>query len=249
MSFVPGRRRKKSKARRDEGIAADNNVEELEWPGDTKINDVTINCSGRKRKCNETNDSRYLNTCLPEAAAADANKANKSIFNLLHLREIGVFGHRTQHKLTIEKYFIGKSGFISWASLVLCKPSPPPSNCSENDSTADDSDSHQWTDYSPPIYNIQYFRNSTDSSACIHKQIWRKKQIIPFSKLKTPIMDAILAIDRSGGYLIGLGGEILTRGGNDLRDKSRPKLLLKFFGEIYCSQDQDAMNNAYVCKA
>ena len=45
------------------------------------------------------------------------------------------------------------------------------------------------------------------------------------------MMDAILAIDRTGSYLIGIGGEDLARRRDFSTNKYNPKLLLKFYGE------------------
>lgn len=87
------------------------------------------------------------------------------------------------------------------------------------------------------------------SKSCInlklHRKEWRpytRQQRIPFSKLKTPMRDAILAMDRFGSYLIGIGtnesGNIKTN--QFLSDVSIsqpivariPRLSLKFYGEI-----------------
>lgn len=62
------------------------------------------------------------------------------------------------------------------------------------------------------------------------RKAWRPytKQRIPFSYLKTPITDAILALDRSGSHLIGIGGRDLSC---RLECAGRhPKLSIKFYG-------------------
>ena len=78
----------------------------------------------------------------------------------------------------------------------------------------------------------------------LHKKEWRpftKKECIPFSKLQTPTSDAILAMDRFGSFLIGIGGGIAVnrdvtrstfgaRAANSSR-KHLPHLSLRFYGE------------------
>ena len=68
------------------------------------------------------------------------------------------------------------------------------------------------------------------------RKAWRPytKQRIPFSYLKTPMTDAILALDRSGSHLIGIGGRDL---GCRLEFAGRhPKLSLKFYGACQASE-------------
>ena len=72
----------------------------------------------------------------------------------------------------------------------------------------------------------------------------RQTSSMPFSKLKTPVTDAILALDRWGGYLIGIGGDSGIAGGagsdgggiNCSKYRSgescRPFLSIRFYGEF-----------------
>jgi hypothetical protein len=235
MAFIPARRRKKH-AKSREAVAGDHRVEsesvdDLEWLDESNQNNNAFsthreNSSDRKRKCGDSSDA----SSLSEKAASRCNQSRPS---LLYLREIGGFGRTIPYSSVTGKHVIGRLSRNTWKSLLLRKRSPYPSNRIEDDTTSDSDNNldSRWMDYSPPIYNIQYFHNSNDSKASLHRQTWRKKQVIPFSKLKTPVMDAILGINKSGGYLIGVGGADL----NARRDKPRgvcvPKLMLKFYGE------------------
>ena len=66
-----------------------------------------------------------------------------------------------------------------------------------------------------------------------NKQTWKQytKQQIPFSKLQTPITDAILSLSRFGSYLIGVGS---VPQGIDVTShpiyKTCPRLIIKFYG-------------------
>ena len=64
------------------------------------------------------------------------------------------------------------------------------------------------------------------------RKAWRPytKQRIPFSYLKTPITDAILALDRSGSHLIGIGGRDLGSRLESAGGALHPKLSIKFYG-------------------
>eukprot|EP01082_Thalassiosira_pseudonana_P011378 g9802.t1 g9802 contig4:612452-614416(-) len=90
---------------------------------------------------------------------------------------------------------------------------------------------------SPMIHNnlpVYHFGNDESySNIQLHKQLWRSytKQSIPFSQLKTPLSDAILAMDRWGSYMIGVGGGDLTRR-NDSKGGVRPLLSLKFYAIV-----------------
>ena len=184
---------------------------------------ISIIEGDRKRKFPETID---------ESKRLDEERYITSV-NLLHLREIGAFKQNCHRRLCRQRSMCLLLNRKSWISLLLRKVSPASSipYDDDNDSTADNANS-QWADYSPPIYNSQYFNGTTThSSVPLNRQMWRKKQIIPFSKLKTPMMDAILAIDRTGGYLIGIGGESLARREHSHKHDCSAKLLLKFYGE------------------
>lgn len=244
MVFVPGRRRKKqATSRRDNSNHVE--LDDLEWVDGSDENDAVLKQKssdvpsfavqdgrgvGKKRKCYVEPDKSVSS---PSPSSADAHKigfrVNTSIPNLLYLREIGAFGSRAYSYDTTTS---GKPIRKTLRSLLLCKPSPSPSAHNENDSTADVRDS-RWVDQSPPIYNIQYFHNNTESTTLLRKDIWRKKQIIPFSKLKTPVMDAILGIDRSGGFLIGVGGSDPSIRRDLPASAHVPKLVLKVYGEKY----------------
>ena len=237
MAFVPGRRHKKLTTQSKDAASCyhGQTVDNLEWLDESNAGEACLTqCKslysiptdiGRKRKAFESDRNHDMLISPPRTI--DERKFNVSMPNLLFLREIGLTGHGTHTR----HYLFG--GESSTKSSLLRKPSPAPRMNSRHDPTSDNSDS-QWIDYSPPIYRMQYFSNSSSASACLHKQVWRKKEIIPFSKLKTPLMDAILAIDRSGGYLIGIGGHDLLRRRDESDDTSHPKLMLKFYGELLC---------------
>ena len=65
------------------------------------------------------------------------------------------------------------------------------------------------------------------------KQTWKQytKQSIPFSKLQTPITDAILSLSRYGSYLIGVGSvpQNITVTSHPIY-KTCPHLMMKFYG-------------------
>lgn len=82
--------------------------------------------------------------------------------------------------------------------------------------------------------------SSSNVNQLLHTiQTWRpytRRRSIPFSKLCTPYSDAILALDRMGGYLIGVGGGGGGSGGSDDDDDdgedsmTPPYLSIKFYG-------------------
>ena len=95
----------------------------------------------------------------------------------------------------------------------------------------------------------QYTNNQQQNKDIIpqsHRLAWRPytQQRIPFSKLQTPHSDAILALDRWGGYLIGVGSGVISEGID--RDNVRgslssrklvkgvvcPHLSIKFYGML-----------------
>ena len=237
MSFTPGRRRKKvPKMQLKDAKACDytKNLDRFDWHEDSSYIDASLTqdesnkpihtfVSNRKRKSHKTIAEGNILSSFSLAETADESRHDKSttLMKVLHLREIGTFGPITRHS---------SANRISWKEMILCKPSPLPCACHINGPTEGDKYS-QWTDYSPPIYNIQYFKNNITSMSYLKKKVWRKKHVIPFSKLRTPMMDAILAIDRTGSYLIGIGGEDLARRRDVSTNKYNPKLLLKFYGE------------------
>ena len=231
MAFVPGRRRNKHTAHsKDASCCHGQTVDNLEWLDESNADPCFTQCeneysiptvTGRKRKGFESNSNHDM--LISPSQTVDERKYNRSVPNLLFLREIGVSGQGTHTRHCL---FAGGRGLSTMSSL-LRKPSPAPHMNSRNDPTLENS----WIDYSPPIYKMQYFSNGSDSD-CLQKQVWRKKQIIPFSKLKTPLLDAILGIDRSGGYLIGLGGRDWLRSRDASDNILHHTLMLKFYGEL-----------------
>jgi hypothetical protein len=197
------------------------------------------NYCNRKRKFHETNNSQNH----PISTRTEpADKIVIGLQKLLYLREIGVFGQTAKHKCIIDKLSDGRGCKSSWKTLALRRPAPTPSATSFREIHSVRSGCGE-----APIYNIHYFngtQNKHTSANCdtdistindipLHNLVWRTKQIIPFSKMKTPVSDAILAIDRSGGYLIGVGGEdVHLRKKGVRRDCPHPRLSLKFYGEI-----------------
>lgn len=176
----------------------------------------SIRGSGRKRKCPVTNDNpNHLNSNQCETVE---RKPSNALPYLLHLREIGV---ERAHRPIATRILFRETNNTSWKSVLLRKPAQISSYSSDQDAKE-----NEWVDYSPPIYNSQGNYKST-----LHKQVWRKKRVIPFSKLKTPVSDAILGIDRSGEFLIGIGSSD-SSSSDDLRNDCNVKLLLKFYGEI-----------------
>jgi hypothetical protein len=66
---------------------------------------------------------------------------------------------------------------------------------------------------------------------------WRSfaERWVPFTKLKTPTCDAILAIDRYGDYVVALTDMADRRGNsNNGRNALLPDLALRFYGESNC---------------
>ena len=235
MTFVPGRRRKKH-AFASRSILDVNASDDLEWIDESKEDNIrqirtrghrsiSINEGDRKRKYTETVDNYESKLSKDEIYIASVT--------LLHLREIGACEQNNYRRSSKQRNLCVVSNRKSWMSLLLRKPSPGPSiNDNGNDSSVEIASS-QWVDHSPPIYNSQYFNNSmNNSSVSLNKKVWRKRQTIPFSKLKTPMMDAILAIDRAGSYLIGIGGERSAKEEATCINGSSAKLLLKFYGEM-----------------
>jgi len=81
--------------------------------------------------------------------------------------------------------------------------------------------------------NHERYSNPLLTANQSNKQTWKPntKQSIPFSKLQTPITDAILALSRFGSYLIGVGS--IPQGVNVTSHpiyKTCPHLILKFYG-------------------
>ena len=88
----------------------------------------------------------------------------------------------------------------------------------------------------------QYTKDQQQNNDIIHQShrlAWRPytKQRIQFSKLQTPHSDAILALDRWGGYLIGVGSGGISEGASTTSRRSDldrgmicPHLSIKFYG-------------------
>jgi hypothetical protein len=146
--------------------------------------------------------------------------------SLLHLREIGLL-RKTSSRILPNPKSISKR-MEPWKSMLL-HYRPAPGSYLEKE-----------RNNSPMIHNnlpVYHFGNDESySNIQLHKQLWRSytKQSIPFSQLKTPLSDAILAMDRWGSYMIGVGGGDLTRR-NDSKGGICPLLSLKFYGEsVFC---------------
>lgn len=63
--------------------------------------------------------------------------------------------------------------------------------------------------HSSLLYTL-YMRSIGVIKSCIHMKIIQRKHIIPFSALNTPSHDAVLALDRSGSYIISLSDTIIS---------------------------------------
>jgi len=86
---------------------------------------------------------------------------------------------------------------------------------------------------SVPNNHDKRYTNLLQTATQSNKQTWKQytKQSIPFSKLQTPITDAILALSRYGSYMIGVGGvpQGITITSHPIY-KTCPHLILKFYG-------------------
>ena len=71
-------------------------------------------------------------------------------------------------------------------------------------------------------------RQCNDGSRSVTAAKKLGKRVIPFSKLQTPVMDAILDFDRTGSYLIGIGNGLATST-TELCDNFFPSLSLRCY--------------------
>ncbi|KAL9190572.1 hypothetical protein ACHAXT_000278 [Thalassiosira profunda] len=178
----------------------------------------------------DVNDSRWM-------------KCSRALPMLLHLREAGLtrrFSHKNErdtweslmlHRAVSDTSKEGGDGATNERQSALARLRIPvhPSSASN---------AQHGLQYSAPTYygtankegsNING-NNLHDNNIQLQRQCWRHytRQSIPFSELKTPHIDAILAVDRWGSYLIGVGG------GEEMGDSSgiRPhlNLAIKFYG-------------------
>ena len=175
--------------------------------------------------------------------------STRSLPILLHLREIGL---SSSNRCCIPHENHGRQ--VPWKQRMLQQPiSQSTSNKGEqvhtNGSVTTSGDQRyiarhefpfpissdsQWNalQYASPTYNDNNAESLDFDIQLLHKQTWRtytQQQKIPFSKLKTPISDAILALDRFGGYLIGIGGGG-SNSSHDDRGGNCAHLMIKFYG-------------------
>ena len=187
---------------------------------------------------------------------------HSSLPMLLHLREIGRYTRRrVSWKSQIlhepisasnnRREKLGDDDENKYANLdaTLRLPVHPTSSSTSNS---------QWyaMQYSSPTYYKTSNNNNNSSSDMMqqhtnnqqqnndiihqsHRLAWRPytKQRIQFSKLQTPHSDAILALDRWGGYLIGVGSGGISEGASTTPRRSDldrgmicPHLSIKFYG-------------------
>jgi len=181
----------------------------LRWDGGTL---GSRNCNIRKKRSRRvyggTKDYDDLDWSEDNVDTKDRKKkegapSNTSLPMLLHLREIGQsYYYRPGRRST------------SWKSQVLQQSISSSSKAVPN--------------IHDERYNLLLLTASQSK-----KQTWKQytKQQIPFSKLQTPITDAILALSRFGSYLIGVGG---VPQGIDVTShpiyKTCPHLIMKFYG-------------------
>lgn len=191
----------------------------------------------RKRQKKRAYGGGCSDASTEKATNIKAKGNSRAVPILLHLREI-----RGQ-----SQQFLDKNGRSSWETLMLQQTGPTPSKEAGGDSSSSRghhstlgrlrvpvnpiaaATSSQWNaiQYSSPTYHV-----NTDENIKWHRNFWRPytRQSIPFSKLKTPHSDAILAVDRWGGYLIGIGGGDVEDMGQSKRGM-HPHLLIKFYGK------------------
>ena len=194
-----------------------------------------------------------IENCQPTGIASKDTKGedgSTSLPILLHLREIG--GLPRQRQLSVKN----TTTMNSWNSMILQESISKQSKRKGRGGVIPKQDNEkrysnlarlrhpvhpslstynnsQWNalQYSSPTY---YAITTNNKSS---RQCWRTytQQQIPFSKLQTPHSDAILALDRWGAYMVGIGT-------SRIRDYDRskglyPHLSIKFYGKccIVCS--------------
>ncbi|KAL3815848.1 hypothetical protein ACHAXA_002264 [Cyclostephanos tholiformis] len=157
------------------------------------------------RKLVDTNEDK-----MPTRKAGGGD-ISRSLPVLLHLREVGYKRRRSRNNIS----YVNESSASSsqWNSRIL--KTDVGGDDDDNDDDKDDDDGYSTTAATA---------TSIKGISRARSQAWRPygRRMIPFSKLRTPLLDAILAIDRWGGFLIGVGS------GDD--DSRCPYLSIKFYG-------------------